>query len=282
MDDAPELDNRLRGRLGEHKLMNSRHLVCALVCLQACVTLAQDDDAPARARRDADNPLRMIIEASKIKPRQKALEAEPAPKAVSQRGVERPTAARQAAVTAAGLPAPHNAAERTSSLPLVPATEPAKPADPLQIGRTAAAGVGQEPAEEEAPVQSALPAPSPASVPMAMAEPLPSRESASEAPAAVLPMLPSSAAPVSNATLELVDYVEPVLPDRLRRRLRNDGEVVVQFTVGLDGSVVDASVRSSSDGALEPVALDAVRQWHYRPIATAQAHAVQLVFRLRE
>ena len=52
--------------------------MCALVCLHGCVTLAQDADAPARARRDADNPLRMIIEASKIKPRQKAVEAEPA------------------------------------------------------------------------------------------------------------------------------------------------------------------------------------------------------------
>ena len=256
--------------------------MCALVCLQACVTLAQDTDAPARARRDADNPLRMIIEASKIRPRQKTVEAEPAPKTVSQKGVERPAGARQAAMAAAALRAPQDAPEHTASPLLVPATEPTKPADPLQSGQTPAARVGHEPVEVEAPAQPALPAAAPPSVPVAMAEPLTSRESASEATDAALPVLPSTAPPVSNATLELVEYVEPVLPDRLRRRLRDDGEVVVQFTVGLDGSVVDASVRSSSDGALDAVALDAVRQWRYRPIATAQAHAVQLVFRLRE
>ena len=37
--------------------MNPRHAsLCALVCLQACVALAQDADALARAKRDADNP----------------------------------------------------------------------------------------------------------------------------------------------------------------------------------------------------------------------------------
>ncbi len=262
--------------------------MCALACLHAGVTLGQDADAPARARRDADNPLRMIIEASKIKPRQKAVEAEPAQKAVSKRAVERPVGDRQAAMTAAGQPAPPNAPERTASLLPAPAAEPPKPEDPLQTGQTPPARVEQEPSEEEAPVQSALSAPpSPPSLPMA--EALPSREPASEVTADAPPMLPSTAPtlpstapPVSNAALELIDYVEPVLPDRLRRRLRDDAEVVVQFTVGLDGSVLDASVRSSSDRVLDPVALDAVRQWHYRPIATAQAHAVQLVFRLRE
>ena len=62
--------------------MTSRHLAaaCAALCLQASFAHAQDADAQARAKRDADNPLRMIIEASKLKPRQKAAEPEAAAK----------------------------------------------------------------------------------------------------------------------------------------------------------------------------------------------------------
>ena len=49
--------------------------------------------------------------------------------------------------------------------------------------------------------------------------------------------------------------------------------------VRADGSVGEATVRSSPDKALEPLALAAVRQWRYKPIAEDQPHAVQMVFR---
>ena len=55
--------------------------------------------------------------------------------------------------------------------------------------------------------------------------------------------------------------------------------MVVRFTVNPDGSVADVAVRSSSDRALDPIALDAVSQWRYKPIAAAQPHAVELVFK---
>ncbi|HRI18723.1 MAG TPA: TonB family protein, partial [Burkholderiaceae bacterium] len=71
------------------------------------------------------------------------------------------------------------------------------------------------------------------------------------------------------------------MPERLRRRFQSDGEVVLDFTVNADGTVSDIAVRSASDKALESVAVDAVRQWRYRPISTAQAHGVHLVFKLR-
>ena len=43
--------------------------------------------------------------------------------------------------------------------------------------------------------------------------------------------------------------------------------------------LVDVAVRSASDKALGPIAVQAVRQWRYKPIAAARSHSVQLVFR---
>ena len=95
---------------------------------------------------------------------------------------------------------------------------------------------------------------------------------------------PVAAAPAraSRAALQLVDYVAPAIDERTRRRLRADGEVVLAFTVNPDGSVSDLAVRSASDRALEPAALDAVSKWRYQPIASAQAHGVQIVFKRDE
>ena len=77
---------------------------------------------------------------------------------------------------------------------------------------------------------------------------------------------------------ELTSYVEPVVPARLRGRLRGNAEVVIDLKILADGSVAEAIVRSASDKALEPLALEAVRQWRYKPASEGQVHAVQLVF----
>ena len=89
-------------------------------------------------------------------------------------------------------------------------------------------------------------------------------------------------ASVPLAPLQLVDYVEPALPDRVRRRLRGrrrGGGRLHRRSRRFGRRRVGALFERQ--GA-RPIALDAVRQWRYRPIAAAQAHAVQLVFRLRE
>lgn len=41
--------------------------------------------------------------------------------------------------------------------------------------------------------------------------------------------------------------------------------VVVEVTIGKDGTVIDAKVKKSTDVDFEPSALDAVRQWKFSP-----------------
>jgi TonB family protein len=222
----------------------------ALLCAAAG---AQDGDGTARVQRDADNPLRMILEAGKLKPRAKADDSDAAPKA----GAE----ARPAGPKAA--PPPQIG---TLSDVLVPSLAP------LPEGLPAAAET----------VTYVPPAPYDADNYFGVAPPI-----AGGAPSAARPptaVLPPGAAPAraSRATLQLVDYVAPAIDERTRRRLRVDGEVVLAFTVNPDGSVSDLAVRSASDRALEPAAIDAVSKWRYQPIASAQAHGVQLVFKRDE
>jgi len=276
-------------------------LACAWLCLQACLGHAQDAEGLSRARRDADSPLRLIIEASKLKPRQKSGEAAPAASARADK-LAAHAASGKGAGTASAPPADESgAAARTMELADVPSNEPLAPAPMLEptllpalaeLQLEAAADVPPPlPAIAETPL--ALQAAAPiqgllqtqvlgpvASAPVSAGEVRRELDTAvAEASVPVLKALPASASAVA---LQIEDYFEPQLPERVRRRLHSDAEVVVNFTVNADGSVSDASVQSSSEKSLDPIALDAVRQWRYRPIAAAQTHAVQLVFRLRD
>jgi len=262
--------------------MTAKHLglVCAWVCLQAPLSHAQDADSLTRAQRDAANPLRMIIEASKLKPRQKAVDAEPVAKPPAEKLAARPAAGKPAAVLPP--PAAGTSADRVPETAVASAeATPPRPEAAVASPQPSAPAASTLPTEPPAAISAArddvqAPVPEPPAAPAralkAEAEP------AMTAPASVA-LSPAASA---KEALQLADYVEPVLPERVRRRLQADGEVVVQFTVNADGSVADASVRSSSDRALDAISLEAVRQWRYRPVASAQTHAVQLVFRVRE
>lgn len=312
---------------------------CAvLLLLWSRAGLAQEADAATRAQRDAANPLRMIIEAGKLKVRQKPGEGEtePVAKAVPTRTVASRAAppvgtaiasAPQTARVTAGEPfgaatiapiataqaspgtgtagagakvedvsrtaAPDNEAmplrgplSAGEPVPVAPTTEAAPP--------TAGAAISTRVELPGASASEAVPPVAPEAALPATRPPAGGAESAITEPAqaggepvqriALAPIALHGATPAApaRAALELVDYVEPVLNERVRRRLRADGEVVVEFMVQVDGTVAATAVRSASDRVLEPVALDAVRQWRYRPIAAAQPHAVQLVFKLKD
>jgi len=215
-------------------------LLASLVVLQPIAAHAQvaaprDPEAAARAAREANNPLRVIIEASKLKSR--AAEAPPPVRPAA------PKPAAPAPVAAKVEPAP--VATKTQAAPAAavvaasrPTPEPTAPITPV-VARA-----------EPAPVTLSMPAP-------VVPAPKPA------------PLLP----------LKLAQMVEPGLPPAVLRRMVNDAEVIVGFTVNADGSVSNVAVRSSPMKALEAPVIDAISQWRYEPIGEARAHAVQLVLR---
>jgi TonB family protein len=71
--------------------------------------------------------------------------------------------------------------------------------------------------------------------------------------------------------------IEPELPSRLFRRGSTRTEIVIDLVINVDGSVRSAAVRSSSNGDIEAVVLEAVRQWRYEPQAVVRSHLVRLV-----
>lgn len=246
---------------------NPLRLACLSICLQASFAQAQDAAAASRAQRDASNPLRMIIEASKLKPRQKAAEPELAPKAAPEKGGVRPPVAKLASLLAVPASAQAAPPDRANSLAPTAAVEPPRPAVSPPVEPVS------PPVE---PVPPAAAETAPRGTPVDPPE-SPATATTTTAPDQTLPL--AALAPAALVSLQLANYVEPVLPDRVRRRLQGEAAVVVRFTVNPDGSVADVAVRSSSDRALDLIALDAVSQWRYKPIAAAQPHAVELVFK---
>lgn len=269
------------------------------ICLPA---VAADDAAGAavkpevrmdRVKRDASNPLRMIIQASQVKTRPRTADLpDPAststvvPVAAQATSARPAAAAARPATTAAPQPAPAVAAEATRSL-VGAANRPARAA--------ASSGVSErvEPQSAPAPEPAATAAATPSA---AEANSAPSAALALSSSAAVTPASPAGAtAPVQPAKaaepapltaievpLKLVQYIEPEIPQRLRARLRNNNEVTVGFTVNRDGSLSDVGIRASTNRALDDAVLDAVRQWRYGPLPEPREGSVQLVFNLGE
>ncbi len=337
-----------------------RSAIGAWLVLQTLLAHAQtpDTDALERAQRDADNPMRLIIEAGKIKAKGKSDadaktdlkadnkgDARPEDRPAGERPPARAAAAKAPAPEPAHVPTPEEtraaalasvrglaaaapadaadppaAAASAVTLPIAPGSAqempPAKAAEAAResVSATATLDAGASPTPPAAAIQTTAsetaasetatnettptaPAPA-ASMPGELvstasagtplraapdvtdarppvATPVVSQSEPTRVALAVAPLVPR-APPVA---LELVSSVQPDLPDRVRRRLRRDGEVVLVFKVNTDGTVVDLNVQSSTDSALDEFAVEAVRQWRYKPILEARTHRLQLVFR---
>ncbi|ARN19596.1 energy transducer TonB [Piscinibacter gummiphilus] len=219
------------------KLALAISAVVNVLTAQAQGTTPTPSAVSPQAIREADNPLRLIIEAGKLKRRAKADEpaaAEPE---------NRPTRA---------APAPRQAAPK-------PAQMPAKALPSASEGVVAAESLRAPPPEAIASAPSMAKAASGAE-----SARLPERASV-EAPGAT---------PVPS---RLVQVVEPEIPLAVLRRMTRDIEVVVDFIVNVDGSVSDVTVRSSPIKAVEPAVVQAVAQWRYAPVSEARAQSAQLV-----
>ncbi|WP_284618830.1 energy transducer TonB family protein [Aquabacterium humicola] len=251
--------------------MRTYILAAAGLCcinLASAQTAAEIAERMERAKRDAANPLRIIIEAAQVK-RTKATEtATPAPApAPAPAAVARPTPAAAPAPTVAASPRPSRS--ETATAGATPSTRSASPA-PAAVAEPIPT---PEPTVAAAPA-SAVPAPAPEAS-AAMAAPT---QLAATTPRAAPPAPPADAI----APLKLVRYVEPEIPSRIRSRLKASNEVTVLLKVNPDGSVAGADIRQTTSRALDAVVLDAVKQWRYDPVPEPREHAVQLVFNLSE
>jgi len=181
------------------------------------------------------------------------------------------------------------------------AAKPAAPAAPVAqaapVARTAAAAPAQKlasaatplPSEVSASASSAPPVAAPPAAAPAM--PLPTGIDTSPAVAAGLaapslapppePDLPASVPEVEEPDpgLIMVKSADPQFPMATMRRLRK-GEVEVKFEVGADGQVDVVSVVRSTNPGLNNAALDAVRQWQFKPTPRGHTAVVDLAFDL--
>ena len=100
------------------------------------------------------------------------------------------------------------------------------------------------------------------------------REAAARAAAATAPAAARAAAP----SLRLVSAPSPRYPPEALRA-GTSGEVVVEITVGTDGSVTNARVvRADPPRVFDREALNAVRRWKFEPIDTATTTRRTLAF----
>jgi TonB family protein len=218
----------------------------SFVGLLAVAAPATAQEAMNRAQRDADNPLRIIIEASKIKSRAKVEEAPVTKPAAVRPALVVDRTPRAAVADGAVLVRKAEAAERTDMATVA--------ANPLTI-----------------PVPSTTAAPDEARPVSAIA--------ATAAERLPLPLPPPVIPVAPPAALRLAQMIEPVTPRALIGKLRGDVEVTVGFMVQADGSVADAAIRSTTHRQMDSAVLQAVRQWRYEPIGETRSHAVQLVLR---
>ncbi len=276
--------------------------VCAWVVLPALMAQAQTPDAEAleRAQRDAANPLRLIIEAGKIKAKPRAeadartepkTEPKVESKATADKPAARPVAARHPAVEptlrdlspeATRAAALASVRALTAAAAAEAAEEPPAPSQQASLAADVPPPIAPAVTHHAAPpIAASVPPSSTANIerPPEPAATLPEPEATFPELARVALAVASPALPPPPVALELLNSVQPELPERLLRRMRRDAEVLLVFKVNTDGTVAGLSVQSSSDSALEPVALDAVRQWRYKPIPEARTHKVQFVFK---
>ncbi len=217
---------------------------------------AAEAEAMERARRLAANPMRIILEASRV--RRKG-DAEPAPNPIV------PVVASTATAPAGVVAAP--AAEPTPrSAPPVPAPTPVREAPP--------------PAPPAAVISSELtqtrvgPAPAPA-----LEAPTPvARAVATPAPA--VPALAALPAELSRPTL--VRRVDPEVPARLLADIESNTVISADLTIRPDGSVAQVNLVSQNTRALGRYVVAALQQWRFAPLPAERVWRIDLLFRSDE
>ena len=225
--------------------------------------------AAEKAQKETDRTMywiRVLAATPPAKPAPKPAAAAPAPAPVQQAKAAAPERAKVAA--AAPPPAPtQNSADvaNAAPVPVVVAAPPAAAA-PSLAAATGTAGMGKNTAMTsgglDAGVSSAglgggivapTVAPPPIDIPVAEEEPDPG--------------------------LIMIKSADPEFPMATMRRLRK-GEVEVKFEVGPDGVVDVVTVMKTTSASLNAAAVEAVRQWRFKPTPKGHTAMVDLAFNL--
>ncbi len=255
-----------------------------LVAVAATSALAQSSAVPPapaasvnesavseRVRREAGNPLRLILEASRIRRAPAEAETPPARRPVAGAptgSVAAPVPPAPGAVPAAVVPA--------AALAAVPLAAPAAPEPVLRtLAAPAETGsaVGRIARDESlAPVSPVAPLALPA---------VPARGPAAAPVVAAPPPQPVAAAPAAAATSappKLLTRVDPDIPSAVMRRLGYPAEFQVDLTIQPDGSVRDVRMVSPAQRAAEPYVVEAMTQWRFERVAAPRLQRFSLVF----
>lgn len=222
-----------------------------------------------RVRREAGNPLRLILEASRI--RRAPAEAETPP-------ARRPVAGAPSGPVAAPTPPAPAAVAPAAALAAVPSPAPAAPepvlrtlAAPAETGGAIGRIVRDESLAPVSPVAPlalpAVPDRGPAAAPVVAAAPPPQQPGAA-APAAV----------ATSAPPRLLTRVDPDIPSGVMRRLGFPSELQVDVTIQPDGSVRDVRMVSPAQRAAEPYVVEAMAQWRFERVAAPRLQRFSLVF----
>ena len=194
-------------------------------------------------------------------------------------------AAPQSAAAASAAERAQRETDRTMYWIRVLATKPA----PV---KTAAAPAPKPAAEARTKVAAAPANATPAPTKVAMASiPTPSNVSDATYPSALSSSsadhaavaLPPVAAPQPEPPAEpdpgliQIKSVQPDFPGVVVKRVRK-GNVEVHFEVEPNGTVSDAVVVESSNHRLNDAAIDAIKQWRFKPTPMSHTAAVNLVF----
>ena len=240
--------------------------------------------AMARAQRAASNPMRVILEASKIKRR--VTEGEAAELAASADAQRKPAArvlvAAQVPSNSSGRPV---AAVAVAAVPVVAVPVAATAPTSLPV---AATGPNPSPAPAVMQTVSMQPQPQPQPQPIT-AEPLVLLESPAPAPlsTAVLSLV-SPAAGLNDVALavavmpaskpRMLNMVSPDIPARVLQQAGRIGEVLVDLALRRDGSVASVTVLPPASRLIQRYVVQALEKWVYEPMAQETVHRVQLVF----
>lgn len=225
---------------------------------------AEAKAAMERAQRMAENPLRVILQAGKIK--RKPEDSAPEP-------VAEPAVRRTAVRTEAGSAAPARPTPVAAAAVSTVASSSAGTTNTAPVPAQVAPAPTPEPPPAKVMPSSPLAAPA-ADVPaLEVAQPVESAPVTTKAVAPqAIPLVPANVRPT------LVTMVEPDIPTRLQNEAGRVNEVLADLTLREDGTVSAVALASPVPRSWQRYITTALEKWRFEPLPNIRVHRVQLVF----